>query len=524
MSVRRSNAALVERNRYEAERSSRVSHKRVGLRPLGVLSRIKDHYASLIPREITLYHVLFLVSLVVLLIFGLFMVYSASAPASESSAENHTYTLVLQVAWIAIGSAFAAAFASVDYHRFYKGKLLVIVCIAILILLIWTRFFSPKTKGAYRWFYIPGTPVSFQPSEFAKITILLVVVSVIEKWNQGEMDIKQLLGTCALGVIAPLVMVLIQPDKGTTATVVVSIFVMLHLAGVDIRILLAAAIILFGLFLAYSLLQEYSRDRIMILLNPRSDPLDKGYQLLQSWYAFGKGGLFGVGLGLSSQKYGYLPEAHNDFIFSVMGEELGFVGCVLFLVLFTTFIYSGLRLALRAADQEGLILATGAMVLLGFQFLVNICSVLGLIPMTGKPLPFISYGGSSVLSCMILVGMVASVILRSDPSERVFIERRKRMHLVEDATDSGSSGHLTLVEGKASLRHQSIEGAADRLRPTSRTSRQETPVVGHTLNRSTGRSTGRPSVSLASPSTRLTGLGQAHDPRHTSDDTRGRFS
>ena len=204
-----------------------------------------------------------------------------------------------------------------------------------------------------------------------------------------------------------------------------TLIVMAYLAGMDRRwILLVIGVGVVGV-LAISLKDDYSRARIVAMLNPWSDPTGSGYQLIQGFYAFGSGGVFGVGLGMSKQKYSYLPMAYNDFIFAVVGEELGLVGTLGVLAAFGVLAWAGFRIARYAPDMCGRLIAAGCTSLIVIQLLVNVCGVLGIMPLSGKPVPFVSYGGSTIISCLMLVGMIVSVSNHSTLPETVHDRSRQ---------------------------------------------------------------------------------------------------
>lgn len=400
-----------------------------------------------------------------LVLFGLLMIYSASSVKALSSFGDAAYYLKRQALFVAIGAAAAVGIARSDYHRFSAGMALKAIWAVTVLILLATAALGLASHGAVRWITIAGQ--SIQPSEFAKITVILTAANLLERYFETEeIDFRRLLALSALGVGLPVVLILAQPDKGTTIILVATIIVMLYLAGVPGRWL--ARIVIAGVVvtIAVSMRDDYSRQRILTLFDPWADPYGDGYQLIQGFYAFGSGGLFGLGLGLSRQKYSYLPEAHNDFIFAIVGEELGLVGTLGVVIGFGVFVYMGVQIARYAPDLTGKLIAAGCTSLIAIQFLVNVMGVLGMTPLTGKPLPFLSYGGSSIISCLLLVGLIVSVSCQSRLPETDYETRRRSMDVVsgQRAGRRGSTGvaasPFVLVDGGSTLSEPSSKGRA----------------------------------------------------------------
>jgi cell division protein FtsW len=372
----------------------------------------------------------------VLVAFGLLMIYSASSIKAQSSQGDAAYYLKRQLLFVLVGLAGAVLLARTDYHVWYK-KALRIIWVVTLALLALTALMGIGSHGATRWISIG--PINLQPSEFAKITIVLTGANLCESYfDDGAIDFRQFLINGAIGVGIPLVLVLAQPDKGSTLIAAATLLVMLYLSGVSGKTILLILGICLAAFFVYSMKDEYSRKRFLTSLDPWSDPYGDGYQLIQGFYAFGTGGLFGVGIGMSKQKYSYLPEAHNDFIFAIIGEECGLVGCLAVIAAFVIFVYAGIQICKYAPDLAGRLIACGCTSLIAIQFFVNVLGVIGITPLTGKPLPFLSYGGSSIISCLMLVGLIVSVSRSSVLPETVNERRRRQMSVAaESATDVG---------------------------------------------------------------------------------------
>ena len=275
-----------------------------------------------------------------------------------------------------------------------------------------------EQTGAKRWINIAG--INFQPSEFAKIGFILFFASLLS-------DVKEhgKIKTYRYGFLYPIVfmgpivgaILILQNHFSATFVIAVVTVVQMFIAGTKIShfILtgLAGVGVGGGAIIAknggLTLGTDFRSGRIQTWLDPFSDPTGDGWQIIQSWYAIGSGGLFGVGLGNSKQKYLYLPEPHNDFIFSVLAEELGFVGCVFVILLFTVFVWRGVIISMRAKDNFGCLIAIGIVTMLGLQAMVNIAVVTGTIPVTGMPLPFFSYGGTSLIANLMAVGILLNI-------------------------------------------------------------------------------------------------------------------
>ena len=372
---------------------------------------------------------LILIAVVVILTcFGFLMVYSASSITSLTSdalGNDPAYYLKRQLIFAMVGAGLAIFIATKDYHLWGKALVRIIWILTIgLLLLIFLPIAGSDAYGATRW--IALGPFTLQPSEFAKITIILVAADLAERYyDEQTMGFQEFVKNLAVFVGIPLVLILLQPDKGSTMIIAATLIVMAYLAGMDRRwILLVIGVGIVGV-LAISLKDDYSRARIMTMLNPWSDPTGSGYQLIQGFYAFGSGGVLGVGLGMSKQKYSYLPMAYNDFIYAVIGEELGLVGTLGVLAAFGVLAWAGFRIARYAPDMCGRLIAAGCTSLIVIQLLVNVCGVLGIMPLSGKPVPFVSYGGSTIISCLMLVGMIVSVSNHSTLPETVHDRSRQ---------------------------------------------------------------------------------------------------
>ena len=400
--------------------------------------------------------IMFVIVSFALTAFGVLMIYSASSIMAMTSADsnfNHAFYATHQLEYAFVGLVLAVIIALFDYHLWAKRLVLLIWVGEVALLgLVFTSLAGHDALGASRWIRIGS--FGLQPSEFAKPTLILTAASLIECFGgNGDFDWRSMWVHAAIGLLLPLLLIIKQPDKGTVAIIGLTVIIMLFLAGAPLSLIGFVVVIGVLGILALALKDSYSRARVMTAFDPWRDPYGDGYQLIQGFYAFGSGGLFGVGLGMSRQKYNYLPMAHNDFIFAVIGEELGLVGTVGVLAAFVFLIWLGFRIASDAPDLTGRLIASGCVSLMALQLLVNVGGVLGIIPLSGKPIPFISYGGSSIMSTLIMVGLVLSVARSSTAAGA----QRVGMRLV----DGQDYGGLRVFEGGASRSPQGLRGSRD---------------------------------------------------------------
>lgn len=369
--------------------------------------------------------------------FGLLMVYSASSPTALNTTGDAAYYLKRQALFAAVGVAIAFVLAKVDYHVWVRQLLLPVWVATVGLLVVVLVAGTDNDMGASRWIDLGF--FDLQPSEFAKLTVVFTAAALAERYfEEGALDLGSFIRLLAIGVGLPILLIILQPDKGTVLVLGLTIVVMGYLAGIPRGVLGVVLALGVAGFLGLSLASSYSRQRLLTMLNPWADPYHDGWQLIQGFYAFGSGGLFGVGLGMSREKYSYLPMAHNDFIFAVIGEEFGLVGTIGLLAGFAVFMWAGLRIARYAPDLAGRLVAAGCTSLVIVQLLLNVSGVLGIFPMSGKPIPFVSYGGSSIIASLMLVGMVASVSIHSRLPETAS-DRARRSWRVEEA-DGGAPG------------------------------------------------------------------------------------
>ncbi|MDI6785540.1 MAG: putative lipid II flippase FtsW [bacterium] len=358
------------------------------------------------PYKINSHLSIFLIALFLMAI-GITMVYSASAILANEWVKDSYYFLKKQLLGASIGIILALLMGSINYKALQKiVKPVVIVCMLFLALTLIPEL-SKEAGGARRWFKV-GFLV-FSPLEFIKVAAIIFIADylarkedLIKNFEKGLFPILIVLGIL-------FVIILIQRSLGTVIIIGAVAFSMLIIGGARIGHILGTILLI--LPFAYSLIYnvDYRKRRILAFLNPWDDPSDKGYHIIQSFLALGSGGLFGKGLGESKQKLFYLPAPHTDFIFSVIGEEVGCIGTTFIIILFIIFAWIGFKIAASASDLFGRYLAFGITTMISSQALLNIGVVTGVVPTTGVPLPFISFGNSSLISVMMGVGMLISV-------------------------------------------------------------------------------------------------------------------
>jgi len=342
-----------------------------------------------------------------LVFFGVVMVYSASAIVAADRFGDPFFFLKKQLFWAFLGGGLLWAALRLDYRRLERLVVPLLVVSIVLLVLVLLPPFGQAINGTRRWFRIG--PLSFQPVELAKFALVLYLASFLTRraaalrsfW-QGLFPILLVAGTMAL-------LTFVQPDLGNSLALVVLTLVLAYLAGAPFKHMAwvaAAALPLVALAVA---LKPYRWRRMVAFVNPWDDPQGSGFQIIQSFLALGSGGLTGRGLGGSKQKLFYLPEPYTDFIFAIVGEELGLIGAVCVIALFAVLIWRGLRVGLRAPDPFGSYLALGLTVMLATQTLVNLGVVMGALPTKGLPLPFVSFGGSALLMTMFSAGVLLNI-------------------------------------------------------------------------------------------------------------------
>lgn len=376
----------------------------------GIATRMHDAIVA-VPARIMQPRILFVLAVAVLTLIGLMMVFSASsinALNNSVQGNNPLFYLIKQSIYLVPALILFFCFSRCDYHKLYSSFFWPLYLgIAFMLLLVLTPFAGHDAYGASRWISFAG--FTLQPSEFAKAIIVIGACRLCTLYFEQGISQKDAMIFLVLWIVAPMALIIKQPDKGTTLVLGITLLIMFYYAGGSGKV--CAGVSAAGLlgFIGLSVKDSYSYARLLGMINPWDNPETFGYQLIQGFYAFANGGIFGTGVGMGKQKYGYLPMAYNDFIFSVIGEELGFIGALVILVCFGIILYAGLSIAKQAQDMAGRLIALGTTTIFIFQALLNICGVLGLFPLSGKPIPFVSYGGSSIISSFMLAGILVSV-------------------------------------------------------------------------------------------------------------------
>ena len=345
--------------------------------------------------------------LLLLLGIGAVMIYSTSAIYADEKYGDNLFLLKRHLMWIGIGLAGMFLAWRTDYHILRRySRFLVLVGIGLLGLVYFPGI-GRSAGGARRW--LTAGRFSFQPSEVAKFVLIVYLSDMFIRKQRWIKEFWR--GLVPILVVVGIIMGLIlrQPDLGTVIAIGMVVSIMLFVAGARLRYLVVMGLSVLPFLYVFIARVPYRRARIMNFLNPWSDPQGTGFQMVQSFLALGSGGIFGVGLGQSRQKLFYLPAAHTDFIFSIIGEELGLLGTILVIFLFIAFIWCGTKIALKTVDLFGHFLAVGIVSIIALQTIINIGVATGSFPTKGLPLPFISFGGSCMVTYLIAVGVLLSI-------------------------------------------------------------------------------------------------------------------
>ncbi len=349
-----------------------------------------------------------LITVLLLAIFGLIIISSASVVTSYNNfGYNHYYLFHQFLYGFLPGIALLFLLQKIDYRWLKKYALLFLIITLIFLFVVFIPGLGLGLKGASRWIDIVG--ISFQPSEFIKLTFVLYLAAWLEKNKKNTKDFANLLIPFVAVVMVIAIPLIMQPDVGTLSIIVLTAVIMYFVSGTKISHIFAlAAGGLAGLFLLVQI-APYRMNRFMVFMHPEIDPQGIGYQINQALLALGSGGIFGLGFEHSRQKFNYLPEPIGDSIFAVTGEELGMIGLVILMALFLVFALRGFKIASKAPDNFGKFIAVGITSWITFQALINMAAITSLIPLTGIPLPFISYGGSALITSLVGAGVLLSI-------------------------------------------------------------------------------------------------------------------
>ena len=346
-----------------------------------------------------------LISVIILSLFGLLMIYSSSSIWSEYKFNDPYKYLKSQSIFLLIGYSIIHITCKIPNTIYKKYSNIILISCIILLILVLIPGIGNVRNGSRSWFGIGSFGI--QPSEFTKLGLIIFTSKYLS--NNKIKSIKKSVLPILIILFFIFGLIMLQPDLGTGVIIIISIISLLFISGVNIRFFLNLGLIgLFGI-IALVLIAPYRIKRITSYINPWTDPLGSGFQIIQSLYAIGPSGLLGSGLGNSVQKHFYLPEPQTDFIFSIISEELGFMGVIIVSFLFLTIIYQGFKISLKQEDNFKKYLSYGITFSIAFQTILNLMVVIGLIPVTGVTLPFLSYGGSSLIVSMIEIGILLNI-------------------------------------------------------------------------------------------------------------------
>ena len=407
-----------------------------------------EKYIAGVPARIMRPRLVFLSCLIAICMFGLLMIYSASSVESLQENGSSWFFLYRQAIFMFIGFVLFAMIGSrLLPWPLFRSKLVWGVWFGVLVLLIAVLFVGQGAEewGASRW--IDLGIFNLQPAEVAKPVIIVLTAKIFaDYFEDGTIDTRAFLIQMLIMLPFPLFLIFKEPDLGTTIIIALTVFAIAILCGLPWRVVAFVTIAAFVLGAAAIITSPYRAKRFLAFLDPWSDPYDTGYQATLAIMAFASGGLFGRGIGNSTMKYHYLPEAHNDYILAIIGEELGFVGTAIFVLVFVAMIIAAFYICREAPTLHAQLLASGCTIILAVQFLINVFGILGVMPMTGKPLPFVSYGGSSIIASLVLAALIFRVSVESN---------------VETAADRRRSGMAVMGERSARASARRSAGSGD---------------------------------------------------------------
>ena len=430
-----------------------------------------ERYIAGVPARIMRPRLIFMACLFSLVCFGLLMVYSASSVEALHENGSATFFLFRQAAFAGVGVLAMVAIVRILPDSWFGEDVLRIFLMGMIGLLVLVFFMGSGSRGATRWLNIAG--IQFQPSEFLKPFAIAYSAIMLDRIFSPGGNINEFLRKMGAYLGISLFLIFVQPDFGTVLIILLTLMCMALFAGLDPKYIVWTVVAGIAVIAIALIAEPYRMTRVEVAWNPWADEYGDGYQATLAIMAFASGGLFGRGIGNSTMKYSYLPEAHNDYILAIIGEEVGFIGTVLFFLVFAMLIYSAFRIAEQATDRRGALMASGSAVIL------NALGILNVFPMTGKPLPFISYGGSSIIVSLMLAGLILRVSYES--ARRDEYDRRRESFAVMDESTAGvphvrgersSRNGFTVLDGSAT------ESAA---RPRQRTAAPRSSQCGRRI-------------------------------------------
>jgi cell division protein FtsW len=342
-----------------------------------------------------------------LVCIGLVMIFSASSATAYAEHSDIAYYLKRQLVWLAAGIVAAFFAYRLDLLKLKRAAPFILVASIVALCLVFVPHLGLVVNGGRRW--IGVSSVSFEPSEFAKLALVIYLAAVLSSRGERITSLVRGLFPLFVPVLIMAVLVLKEPDMGTASLLVFTAFALFFAAGAQVVHLVAVAVVTLPVAALTVVASPYRRARVFAFLNPWKDAQNTGFHIVQSLLALGSGGIFGMGLGASRAKFFYLPEQYTDFIFSVLGEELGLIGALVVVALFCTLTYRAIRIAIASPDRFGFFLACGFGAMIAIQAFINIGVVTSSWPVTGVPLPFISFGGSSLVVNLVAVAIIANV-------------------------------------------------------------------------------------------------------------------
>ncbi|MGB6984737.1 MAG: putative lipid II flippase FtsW [Candidatus Aquilonibacter sp.] len=346
-------------------------------------------------------------SIASLVAIGLVMIFSASSAVALVEHHDVAYYAKRQIVWLIVGLAIAYLAYRIDYYQLKRWAPYLLILSILSLLAVLVPHVGFAVNGARRW--IGASSISFQPSEFAKLGLVIYLAAMLATRGERIVSLVRGLFPLCIPVVIMAVLVLKEPDMGTASLIVMIAFAMFFAAGARITHLFAILLATTPAVIVEVLASPYKRERVFAFLNPWKDPQNAGFHIVQSLLALGSGGIFGLGLGDSRAKFFYMPEEYTDFIFSILGEELGLIGALAVVILFIVFGYRAIKIAIAAPDRFGFFLVIGCVSIVVIQAFVNIGVVTSSWPVTGVPLPFISFGGSSLIVNLVAVALIANV-------------------------------------------------------------------------------------------------------------------
>ena len=350
---------------------------------------------------------LLIISIIIITLFGALMIYSSSSVWAEYKFNDQYKYLKSQLIFLVLGYLVMILISKFPYQNYKKLSNIIFLVTTSLLVLVLIPGIGTVRNGSRSWFGLGGFGI--QPSEFTKLSLIIFTAKYLENNERDLKSIKKGVLPILGVLLLVFALIMLEPDFGTGIVIVMTIVVLLFVSGVNLNFFVKIGILgLIGVVVLI-IIAPYRTQRIISFLNPWSDPLGSGFQIIQSLYAIGPGGLLGLGLGNSIQKHFYLPEPQTDFIFSIISEEFGFLGVLIVAVLFLTIITTGFKIATKCEDKFGKYLAFGITFSLAFQAMLNLMVVVGLIPVTGVTLPFLSYGVSSLLISLTSIGILLNI-------------------------------------------------------------------------------------------------------------------